>query len=107
MNDSSPVDNPLVDEVRKLIAGVGEQAQQAFGRFRAENPEVYRHLSAAGSELLAAYRAAVAGHERRWSAPEPADAEHIHLDEEPPGAPAAEPREPNAEPPAEPGVRDV
>ncbi|MFE9421868.1 DUF5304 family protein [Kitasatospora sp. NPDC006697] len=83
MNDSSPVDTPLVEEVRKLATAVGEQAQQAFGRFREENPEVVRHLAAAGSELLAAYRAAVSGHERRWSAPQPTDPEHIRLDEEP------------------------
>lgn len=38
------------------------------GVLRAKHPEVYGHLSAAGGELLAAYRAAVSGHERRWSA---------------------------------------
>ncbi|MDK1475551.1 DUF5304 domain-containing protein [Streptomyces sp. 549] len=31
------------------------------------NPQVFQHLSAAGSELLAAYRAAVSGHEQRWT----------------------------------------
>ncbi|MFF7631828.1 DUF5304 family protein [Kitasatospora sp. NPDC008050] len=89
MNNSDPVDNetpqddgsPLIDEVRKLAATVGEQAERVFGRVKAENPEVFEHLAAAGAELLAAYRAAVAGHERRWSSPEPSDSERIDLDE--------------------------
>ncbi|MGF1431590.1 DUF5304 family protein [Kitasatospora sp. LaBMicrA B282] len=81
MNSSDPVDNPLVDEVRKLAASVGEQAERLFGRVKAENPEVFDHLAAAGNELLAAYRAAVAGHERRWSAPEAAESERIDLDD--------------------------
>ncbi|MCX4749564.1 DUF5304 domain-containing protein [Kitasatospora sp. NBC_01287] len=82
MNSSDPVDNPLVDEVRRLASAVGGQAERLFGRVKAENPDVFAHLSAAGSELLAAYRAAVAGHERRWSAPDPADSEPIDLDDE-------------------------
>jgi hypothetical protein len=35
--------------------------------------------------LLAAYRAVLAGQERRWSAPRPADSERIDLDTEPHG----------------------
>ncbi|MFI5528100.1 DUF5304 family protein [Kitasatospora sp. NPDC051853] len=70
----------LVEEVRKIAAAVGEKAQEAVGRWREQNPEVYGHLAAAGGELLAAYRAAVSGHERRWSAPGRAEAEHIDLD---------------------------
>ncbi|MEU1230216.1 DUF5304 domain-containing protein [Streptomyces sp. NPDC005828] len=31
------------------------------------NPQVFDHLAAAGSELLAAYRSAVEGHESRWT----------------------------------------
>ncbi|WP_329563480.1 DUF5304 family protein [Kitasatospora sp. NBC_01266] len=81
MNSSDPVDNPLVDEARKLASAVGERAERAFARVKAENPEVFAHLAAAGGELLAAYRAAVAGHERRWSAPDPADSERIDLDD--------------------------
>lgn len=81
MTNSDPVDNPLVDEVRKLASAVGGQAERILGRVKAENPEVFGHLAAAGTELLAAYRAAVAGHERRWSAPEPADSEPIDLDD--------------------------
>ncbi|MFB7663462.1 DUF5304 family protein [Kitasatospora sp. NPDC056138] len=71
---------PLVEEVRRFAAAVGEKAQQVGGRLREQNPEVYGHLAAAGSELLAAYRAVVSGHERRWSAPGQADSQRIDLD---------------------------
>ena len=81
MNSSDPVDSPLVDEVRKLASAVGEKAQQAVGQFRDQYPDVYGHLAAAGSELAAAYRAAVAGHERRWSAPESSGTQHIDVDD--------------------------
>ncbi|GGV25667.1 hypothetical protein GCM10010495_46790 [Kitasatospora herbaricolor] len=50
------------------------------GVLRAKHPEVYGHLAAAGGELLAAYRAAVSGHERRWSSGGGAHSEHIDLD---------------------------
>lgn len=50
-------------------------AQQLFAQARAvvepvveRNPQVFDHLATAGSELLAAYREAVTGQERRWSA---------------------------------------
>ncbi|MDH6575110.1 DUF5304 family protein [Kitasatospora sp. MAP5-34] len=72
---------PLVEEVRRLAVAVGEKAQEVGGRLREQNPEVYGHLAAAGGELLAAYRAVVAGQERRWAAPGHADGEHIDLDE--------------------------
>lgn len=81
MNGSDPVDSPLVDEVRKLASAVGGKAEEAVGRFRDQYPDVYGHLAAAGAELAAAYRAAVAGHERRWSAPESAATEHIEVDD--------------------------
>ncbi len=90
---------PLVDEIRRFANAVGEKAQEAGaqqfaaaalnslgtlaelpGTLREKHPEVYGHLSAAGGELLAAYRAAVSGHERRWSSREEAPSEHIDLD---------------------------
>lgn len=90
---------PLVDEVRRFATAVGEKAQAASAdtlitlagladRLRTGQPEVYGHLAAAGSgiaavgaELLAAYRAAVSGHESRWTAgPGGASAEKIDLD---------------------------
>ncbi|MFE4518446.1 DUF5304 family protein [Kitasatospora sp. NPDC056783] len=89
---------PLVDEVRRFADALGEKAQEAGAttlitlsgmadRLRTRQPEVYSHLAAvgtglatAGSELLAAYRAAVAGHENRWTAGQGAPAEKIDLD---------------------------
>ncbi|MER7753398.1 DUF5304 family protein [Kitasatospora sp. NPDC097643] len=89
---------PLVDEVRRFATVVGQKAQEASAdtlitlagladRVRTQQPDVYTHLAAAGSglaavgsELLAAYRAAVAGHESRWTAGESAPAERIDLD---------------------------
>ncbi|WP_371496604.1 DUF5304 domain-containing protein [Kitasatospora sp. NBC_00374] len=72
---------PLVDEVRRFAEALGGKAQEYGTRVRESNPEVFGHLAAAGGELLAAYRAAVAGHERRWSAPGHAEPVHIDLDE--------------------------
>ncbi|MFG2842806.1 DUF5304 family protein [Kitasatospora sp. NPDC048296] len=89
---------PLVDEVRRFATALGEKAQETSAttlitlsgladRLRTQQPEVYSHLAAAGSgiaaagaELLAAYRAAVAGHERRWTAGDGASVEKIDLD---------------------------
>ncbi|MEV0192188.1 DUF5304 family protein [Kitasatospora purpeofusca] len=90
---------PLVDEVRRFASVVGEKAQEASAetllslagladRLREKQPEVYDHLAAAGTglaaagaELLAAYRAAVAGHEHRWTAGEPTRTERVDLDD--------------------------
>ncbi|MFJ9695141.1 DUF5304 family protein [Kitasatospora sp. NPDC101183] len=89
---------PLVEEVRRFATVVGEKAQAVSAdtlitlagfadRLRGSQPEVYTHLAAAGSgiaaagaELLAAYRAAVSGHESRWTAGPGAPAEKIDLD---------------------------
>ncbi|AXI77130.1 DUF5304 family protein [Peterkaempfera bronchialis] len=84
---------PLVDEVRRFASAVGERMQevsrtlgagegleQLASPLRERHPEVYRHLAAAGGELLAAYRAAVSGQERRWTGEKPSDSEHIDLD---------------------------
>ncbi|WP_156721890.1 DUF5304 domain-containing protein [Streptomyces apocyni] len=49
------------------------QAKSAVEPVIERNPEVFDHLAAAGSELLAAYRSAVEGHERRWAAQDPTD----------------------------------
>lgn len=45
-----------------------DQAKAAVEPVIERNPEVFDHLAAAGSELLAAYHSAVSGHERRWTA---------------------------------------
>lgn len=64
----SALDNPLFGvaaqgAVRQFV----NQAKSAAKPVVERNPEVFEHLAAAGSELLAAYRSAVEGHERRWT----------------------------------------
>jgi hypothetical protein len=85
---------PLVEEVRKFAAAVGEKVsavgngssdpmellQNLVAPLRSKSPAVYGHLLAAGGELIAAYRAAVSASERRWSAPKKNGSEHIDLD---------------------------
>ncbi|MFF0061999.1 DUF5304 domain-containing protein [Streptomyces sp. NPDC005279] len=69
------------------------QARSAVEPVIERNPEIFDHLAAAGGELLAAYRSAVEGHERRWTqgpnssadAKDPRDegpgpSEHVDLD---------------------------
>lgn len=83
------------EELRKLVDAVADKVaslqsslpgaaaqsavQQLIGQARAvvepvieRNPDVFDHLAAAGGELLAAYRSAVEGAERRWTADGPA-----------------------------------
>ncbi|MCX5298884.1 DUF5304 domain-containing protein [Streptomyces sp. NBC_00193] len=64
----SALNNPLFGvaaqgAVRQFV----NQAKTAAKPVVERNPEVFDHLAAAGSELLAAYRSAVEGHERRWT----------------------------------------
>lgn len=68
----SSLNNPLLGvaaqgAVRQFV----NQAKTAAKPVIERNPEVFDHLAAAGSELLAAYRSAVEGHERRWTRDEP------------------------------------
>ncbi|MFD9412281.1 DUF5304 domain-containing protein [Streptomyces sp. NPDC059989] len=68
----SGLNNPLIGgaaqgAVRQFV----NQAKTAAKPVIERNPEVFDHLAAAGSELLAAYRSAVEGHERRWTRNEP------------------------------------
>ncbi|MEK8170390.1 DUF5304 family protein [Streptomyces sp. M19] len=71
---------PVQGAVQHLIA----QARAAVEPVVERNPAVFAHLATAGSELLAAYREAVEGHERRWSnrddGGESSSSEHIDLD---------------------------
>lgn len=74
--------------VQQLIA----QAKAAVEPVIERNPDVFDHLASAGTELLAAYRAAVAGQEQRWTkgtdrddkgrddGGESSSSEHIDLD---------------------------
>ncbi|MFE7772349.1 DUF5304 domain-containing protein [Streptomyces sp. NPDC057445] len=69
----SSLQNPLFGvaaqgAVQQLIS----QAKSAVEPVIERNPQVFDHLAAAGNELLAAYRSAVEGHERRWTRDETA-----------------------------------
>ncbi|MBZ4318762.1 DUF5304 family protein [Streptomyces huiliensis] len=78
------------DELRRLVEAVADKVasfqlplagavaqgavQQVVERAKAvvepvieRNPDVFDHLASAGSELMAAYRAAVRGQEQRWT----------------------------------------
>ncbi len=82
----------VADKVAELRSPAAELAAQtvisqvraAVGPIRERNPDVFEHLAAAGSELLAAYRAVVAGQESRWTQAGNKDqrsgSEHIDLD---------------------------
>lgn len=68
----SGLNNPLLGvaaqgAVRQFVNQAKSAAQPVIER----NPEVFDHLAAAGSELLAAYRSAVGDHEARWTRDEP------------------------------------
>ncbi|MGR3933344.1 DUF5304 domain-containing protein [Streptomyces sp. BRA346] len=54
---------PVEGAVQQLIAGAKAAVEPVIER----NPDVFEHLASAGSELLAAYRAAVTGQEQRWT----------------------------------------
>jgi hypothetical protein len=58
-----PAGTAVQGAVQHLIA----QAKAAVEPVIDRNPEVFDHLASAGSELLAAYRAAVQGQEQRWT----------------------------------------
>ncbi|MFD7430810.1 DUF5304 domain-containing protein [Streptomyces sp. NPDC059818] len=49
------------------VQQVIRQAKSAVEPVIERNPDVFDHLAAAGGELLAAYRSAVEGQERRWT----------------------------------------
>ncbi|MFI5665634.1 DUF5304 domain-containing protein [Streptomyces sp. NPDC051704] len=77
----SALNNPVLGAAAQgAVRQFVNQAKAAAKPVVERNPEVFDHLAAAGSELLAAYRSAVEGHERRWTRDEPA-----------PGAPADRP----------------
>ncbi|MEV4948354.1 DUF5304 domain-containing protein [Streptomyces sp. NPDC053755] len=53
--------------VQQTVQQIVHQAKAAVEPVIERNPQVFDHLAAAGSELLAAYRSAVEGHETRWT----------------------------------------
>ncbi|GHH94721.1 DUF5304 domain-containing protein [Streptomyces capillispiralis] len=71
----SGLQSPLLGAVagpaaQQVVRQVVEQAKAAVEPVIERNPDVFDHLAAAGSELLAAYRSAVQDQERRWAARE-------------------------------------
>ncbi|MFF8477639.1 DUF5304 domain-containing protein [Streptomyces sp. NPDC015414] len=52
---------------QQAVRQVVQQAKAAVEPVLERNPDVFDHLAAAGSELLAAYRSAVQNQERRWT----------------------------------------
>ncbi|MEJ8644691.1 DUF5304 domain-containing protein [Streptomyces sp. MS1.HAVA.3] len=78
----SGMNNPLFGAAAQgAVRQIVDQAKTAAKPVIERNPEVFDHLAAAGSELLAAYRSAVEGHERRWTrgdTPGPREASHDH-----------------------------
>ncbi|GAA1418016.1 hypothetical protein GCM10009601_12980 [Streptomyces thermospinosisporus] len=68
----SGLQSPLLGAVagpaaQQVVRQVVEQAKAAVEPVIERNPDVFDHLAAAGGELLAAYRSAVQGQERRWT----------------------------------------
>lgn len=64
----SGLNNPLFGATAQgAVRQIVDQAKTAAKPVIERNPEVFDHLAAAGSELLAAYRSAVEGHEGRWT----------------------------------------
>ena len=60
--------SPLFGEAAQgTVQQIIKQAKSAVEPVVERNPDVFGHLAAAGGELLAAYRSAVAGQERRWT----------------------------------------
>ncbi|GGY12997.1 DUF5304 domain-containing protein [Streptomyces tanashiensis] len=60
--------NPLLGgQAAQTVQQLVNQAKAVVEPVIERNPQVFDHLAAAGSELLAAYRSAVEGHESRWT----------------------------------------
>ncbi|MET8695174.1 DUF5304 domain-containing protein [Streptomyces bauhiniae] len=77
----SGLQSPLLGAVagpaaQQAVRQMVQQAKAAVEPVVERNPQVFDHLAAAGSELLAAYRSAVQAQEQRWTTgptPPPAD----------------------------------
>ncbi|GAA2042932.1 carbon catabolit repression protein [Streptomyces cheonanensis] len=82
-----PPPRDAAEELRKLMTAITEEAGRLGARFGADaallaararstvNAEVLEHLSNAGAELVAAYRAAVVGYQRQAGQDRPAGRE--------------------------------
>ncbi|MFF0432614.1 DUF5304 domain-containing protein [Streptomyces sp. NPDC004327] len=58
---------PAAGQAAATVQQVVQQAKALVEPVIERNPQVFDHLAAAGTELLAAYRSAVQGHETRWT----------------------------------------
>ncbi|MFI6246270.1 DUF5304 domain-containing protein [Streptomyces sp. NPDC051016] len=72
----SGLQTPLLGAVagpaaQQVVRQVVQQAKNAVEPVIERNPDVFDHLAAAGSELLAAYRSAVQAQETRWTSGSP------------------------------------
>ncbi|MFF5140889.1 DUF5304 domain-containing protein [Streptomyces sp. NPDC013157] len=72
----SGIQPPLLGAVagpaaQQVVRQVVQQAKNAVEPVIERNPDVFDHLAAAGSELLAAYRSAVQAQETRWTSGAP------------------------------------
>ncbi|MEU9448210.1 DUF5304 domain-containing protein [Streptomyces sp. NPDC048277] len=87
----SGLQTPLLGAVagpaaQQVVRQVVQQAKNAVDPVIERNPDVFDHLAAAGSELLAAYRSAVQTQETRWTSAghdkgdDPGPGERIDLD---------------------------
>ncbi|MFG2623714.1 DUF5304 domain-containing protein [Streptomyces sp. NPDC048473] len=64
----SSLQSPLFGAAAQgTVQQIIKQAKSAVEPVIERNPDVFDHIAAAGSELLAAYRSAVEGQERRWT----------------------------------------
>ncbi|MCX4880226.1 DUF5304 domain-containing protein [Streptomyces sp. NBC_00847] len=68
----STIQSPLLGAVagpaaQQVVKQVVQQARAAVEPVIERNPDVFDHLAAAGTELLAAYRSAVQAQEQRWT----------------------------------------
>ncbi|MFE1750828.1 DUF5304 domain-containing protein [Streptomyces anandii] len=83
----SSLQSPLLGSVagpaaQQVVRQMVQQARAAVEPVLERNPDVFDHLAAAGGELLAAYRSAVQGQERRWTSGTSGAAEDLRdLDE--------------------------
>ncbi|MFD7960150.1 DUF5304 domain-containing protein [Streptomyces zaomyceticus] len=65
---SGGLGNPLLGgQAAQAVQQLVNQAKAVVEPVVERNPQVFDHLAAAGSELLAAYRSAVESHESRWT----------------------------------------
>ncbi|MEX0172537.1 DUF5304 domain-containing protein [Streptomyces sp. LMG1-1-1.1] len=89
---SGGLGNPLAGQAVQTVQQLVNQAKAVVEPVVERNPQVFDHLAAAGSELLAAYRSAVEGHETRWTRGGPVAEDDPRREADGPRPDADEPR---------------